>query len=167
MNDLDALPKFRLHARSELLIVMGERAALDGTVAQAGVGSCALNLGRGHELAIARIRGCGSAQSLSSHACARSLARAVSGLSVASASVGLPSCCCWRCCLPLSPCPFIVLCSGCCQVFTFLCCCVHVARADTVSVHDAAPVPREGGVPKVEFPVRPKTCVLSQRWRQG
>ena len=28
-------------------------------------------------------------------------------------------------------------------------------------------VPREGGAPKVGFPVRPKICVLSQRWRQG
>ena len=28
-------------------------------------------------------------------------------------------------------------------------------------------VPREGGVPKVGFPVRPKICVLFQRWRQG
>ena len=27
-------------------------------------------------------------------------------------------------------------------------------------------VPREGGVPKVGFPVRPKICALSQRWRQ-
>ena len=27
--------------------------------------------------------------------------------------------------------------------------------------------PREGGVPKVGFPVRPKICALSQRWRQG
>ena len=28
-------------------------------------------------------------------------------------------------------------------------------------------VPRGGGAPKVGFPVRPKICVLSQRWRQG
>ena len=28
-------------------------------------------------------------------------------------------------------------------------------------------VPAEGCVPKVGFPVRPKICVLSQRWRQG
>ena len=28
-------------------------------------------------------------------------------------------------------------------------------------------LPRAGGVPKVGFPVRPKICVLSQRWRQG
>ena len=28
-------------------------------------------------------------------------------------------------------------------------------------------VPREGGVPKEGFPVRPKTCALSQRWRAG
>ena len=28
-------------------------------------------------------------------------------------------------------------------------------------------VPREGCVPKVGVPVRPKICVLSQRWRQG
>ena len=28
-------------------------------------------------------------------------------------------------------------------------------------------VPREGGVPKVGVPVRPKICVLSQRWEQG
>ena len=28
-------------------------------------------------------------------------------------------------------------------------------------------VPREGGVPKLGFPVRPKICALSQRWRQG
>ena len=28
-------------------------------------------------------------------------------------------------------------------------------------------VPRGGGVPKVGFPVRPKICGLSQRWRQG
>ena len=27
--------------------------------------------------------------------------------------------------------------------------------------------PRGGGAPKVGFPVRPKICVLSQRWRQG
>ena len=27
-------------------------------------------------------------------------------------------------------------------------------------------VPREGGAPKGGFPVRPKICVLSQRWRQ-
>ena len=28
-------------------------------------------------------------------------------------------------------------------------------------------VPRAGGVPKLGFPVRPKICALSQRWRQG
>ena len=28
-------------------------------------------------------------------------------------------------------------------------------------------VPREGGVPKIGFPVRPKICALSQIWRQG
>ena len=28
-------------------------------------------------------------------------------------------------------------------------------------------VPRGGRVPKVGFPVRPKICALSQRWRQG
>ena len=30
-----------------------------------------------------------------------------------------------------------------------------------------ARVPGAGGVPKVGFPVQPKICVLSQRWRQG
>ena len=43
---------------------------------------------------------------------------------------------------------------------------MHVAHnswSDTVR----SQVPREGGVPKVGFPVRPKICVLSQRWRQG
>ena len=42
---------------------------------------------------------------------------------------------------------------------------VHVLiRVRTRLVHR---VPREGGVPKVGFPVRPKICALSQRWRQG
>ena len=43
---------------------------------------------------------------------------------------------------------------------------LHVAHnswSDTGRVK----VPREGGVPKVRFPVRPKICALSQRRRQG
>ena len=41
---------------------------------------------------------------------------------------------------------------------------MHVAHN---SWSDTGRVPREGGVPKVGFPVWPKICALSQRWRQG
>ena len=54
-----------------------------------------------------------------------------------------------------------------------------VAREHASTLHDAfsnswsdtfrvqGPTGREGGVPKVGFPVRPKICVLSQRWERG
>ena len=43
-------------------------------------------------------------------------------------------------------------------------CTVHRIRGRT---RVGLRVPRGGGAPKVGFPVRPKICVLSQRWRQG
>ena len=43
-------------------------------------------------------------------------------------------------------------------------CTVHSIRGRT---RVGLRVPRGGGAPKVGFPVRPKMCVLSQRWRQG
>ena len=52
---------------------------------------------------------------------------------------------------------------------------LHDARNSIVCLCGSPPVttwmvvvrvPRAGGVPKVGFPVRPKICVLSQRWRQ-
>ena len=43
---------------------------------------------------------------------------------------------------------------------------VH-ARRTVTSIRVGFRVPREGGAPKVGFPVRPKIFFLSQRWRQG
>ena len=43
-------------------------------------------------------------------------------------------------------------------------CMMHTIRGRT---RVGLQVPRGGGAPKVGFPVRPKICVLSQRWRQG
>ena len=42
-----------------------------------------------------------------------------------------------------------------------------VAHARSTPMHDRLRVPREGGVPKLGFPVRPKIFFLSQKWRQG
>ena len=39
----------------------------------------------------------------------------------------------------------------------------HNSWSDTVSSHG----PRGKRIPKLGFPVRPKICALSQRWRQG
>ena len=46
------------------------------------------------------------------------------------------------------------------------CACIN-SCADTVSSRLVHRVPREGGVPKLGFPVWPKICALSQRWREG
>ena len=59
--------------------------------------------------------------------------------------------------------PFLLLLGWACMGMAHLCM-MHVIRGRTRLGHR---VPREGGAPKVGFPVRPKICVLSQRWRQG
>ena len=45
--------------------------------------------------------------------------------------------------------------------------CCLCANPPVTTWRCVARVPRGGRVPKVGFPVRPKICVLSQRWRQG
>ena len=62
-----------------------------------------------------------------------------------------------------------------CPVFSSSAVSAAVAHARFTPMHDAhnswsdtgrLQVPRGGGAPKVGFPVQPKICVLSQRWRQ-
>ena len=68
----------------------------------------------------------------------------------------------------LPPLPFALL----AHLLLLVCACMmmtHPCMLHTIRVRTRVGfrVPREGGVPKVGFPDRPKICVLSQRWRQG
>ena len=63
--------------------------------------------------------------------------------------------------MPFAPLAHLLLLVCACMMMT------HPCMLHTIRGRTRFRVPREGGVPKVGFPVRSKICVLSQRWRQG